>query len=66
MKSRLKTMLRKLFTNDTDRQVAEIYKDAKKDFDSTAKIAKGHRDLLRKNGVTMQIFIATGGDHRHD
>lgn len=66
MKNRIRKVLRKLFTKDTDRQVAEIYKVAKKDFDSTARVAKSHRDLLRLNGVAMQIFIATGGENRHD
>lgn len=48
----------------TDQKVHDIHEDTDKILKDTAKEAKQLRDLLRKNGVTMQIYIATGGDHR--
>lgn len=56
--------LKRLFSKDTDVYVDKIFKDASKQIRSTAKVAKIQRDLLQKDGITMQIYIATGGDRR--
>lgn len=58
--------LKKLFwPHYTDRIVQDLTDDTLKEFQQTAKVAKSHRDLLRKNGVTLQITIAAGAD-KHD
>jgi predicted sulfurtransferase len=60
------TLLKKLFTQKaTDQRVDAIYEDVTHKLEDTAKVAKRHRDLLQKNGVTLRIYIATGGDKRH-
>lgn len=51
----------RLFTHETDRQVHAIVEPVREQLKDTAKIAKKQRDLLRKDGVTMQIVIAAGG-----
>lgn len=48
----------------TDEKVAEILEDVSKTSADTAKSAKRLEDLLRANGVSLQIVIATGGGHR--
>lgn len=60
-------LLRKvLLPSYTDKRVDEINAENKKAFDDTAETAKRHAELLRKNGVTLRIFIAAGGDkHGH-
>lgn len=57
-------ILRRMFSKDTDIYVDKIIKDASKQIRSTAKVAKKQRDLLQKDGITMQIYVATGGAHR--
>lgn len=57
-------IFRRLF--DTDRKVAEIQAHNEKVAKDAAKAALGLKRLLAKNGVTLQIYIATGGDkHGH-
>lgn len=48
----------------TDEKVDSIHEDTARILGEAADEAKQLRDLLRKNGVTMQIYIATGGDRR--
>lgn len=55
---------RKIFNNKTDAKVNAILKSTEKTSQETAVVAKDLHDLLKKNGVTLQIFIATGGDRR--
>lgn len=57
--------LKKLFTNETDRKVAEIQAHNEKIAKETSKAALDLKRLLKKNGVTLQIYIATGGDKHH-
>jgi hypothetical protein len=57
--------LRKLFTNETDRRVAEIQAYNEERAKEASKAALDLKKLLMKNGVTLQIYIATGGDKRH-
>lgn len=58
-------LLRKIFDpRYTDKKVDKLNDASKKVFDDTAKVAKRHADLMKKNGVMMQIYIVTGGDHR--
>lgn len=57
-------LLVKLFTHKTDKIVEEIHEKNRQDLKAASKEAKALKDLLKKNGVSMQIFIATGGDHR--
>lgn len=59
------SLLKKIFTNKTDQQVAQIQAENQKMAKEASKEARALRNLLRKNGVTLQIYIATGGDHRH-
>lgn len=59
------SVLKKLFGKDTDRRVThitttQIHKPLEEAGISAEKLTK----LLKKNGVTMQIYIATGGDKR--
>lgn len=56
--------LRHIFSKDTDKKTDAIYNEvseiAKKSADSSKRLEK----LLKKNGVTLQIYIATGGLER--
>lgn len=61
----IKEMFKRLFTNKTDRQVDKLNQESLQKIQATGLVAKRHADLLKKNGVSMRIFIATGGDH-HD
>lgn len=54
----------KFMNKKTDEKVEAILKETSETTKDTAKVAKELRDLLKKNGVTLQIFIATGGEHR--
>lgn len=56
--------LKRMFSKETDIYVDKIIKDASKQIRSTAKVAKKQRDLLQKDGITMQIYVATGGARR--
>lgn len=59
------SLFRKLFTKDVDRQVDAIFDDEiAKPLQDSAKSARSLATLLKKNGVTLQIYIATGGDKR--
>lgn len=59
--------LKKLFVpHYTDNIVQVLTDDTLKEFHETAIVAKSHRDLLRKNGVTLQITVAAGADKHHD
>lgn len=55
---------RKLATKETDRKVAEIVEPVRAQIQETGKTARRQRDLLRLDGVTMQIYIAKGGDKK--
>jgi predicted DNA binding CopG/RHH family protein len=59
----IKEMFKKIFTNKTDAKVDELNRQSLKKIDDSARVAKRHAELLKKNGVGMRIFIATGGDH---
>lgn len=61
----LKTIKRLIFPSVTDNTVKEIQESSKVELDVASHKIKSHNDLLKKNGVTLKIFIATGGDHRH-
>ncbi len=59
-------LLRKLFTREVDRQVEAIYNDeVSQPLHKAGKTADSLNRLLKKNGVTLQIYIATGGDKHH-
>lgn len=53
--------LRLLFTRQADDIVEAIHSGNEAKLKATSKEAKQLRDLLRKNGITMQIYVATGG-----
>lgn len=58
--------LKKIFLPSyTDNIVEPMTEDAQREFKATAKVAKSHRDLLKRNGVTLQIMVGAGGD-KHD
>lgn len=58
-------LLRKIFVPSvTDKKVESIHAESKAMLEDASKIAKRHKALLDKNGFTMRIYIATGGDHR--
>lgn len=58
------TLKKILFPSITDKRVATINADSKQMLQHATVRAKRHNDLLAKNGVTLRIYIATGGDHR--
>lgn len=59
----LKT-LRKIFDPKvTDKKVKAISKEANDVIKDASKRIQSHNDLLKKNGVTLRIFIASGGHH---
>lgn len=51
-----------LFPGETDRKVEAIQAESKAMLEDAERMAKRHNDLLRKNGVTLRVYIATGGD----
>lgn len=53
------------FPSYTDKKVERITAANEKVFIDTARAARRHRDLLRRNGVTLQIMVAAVGD-KHD
>lgn len=58
--------LKKIFLPSyTDNIVEPMTEDAQREFKATAKVAKSHRDLLKRNGVTLQIMVGAGAD-KHD
>lgn len=57
----MKRLLKLLFTKQADREVKAIHATSDKILKDTAYEAKQLRDLLKKNGITMQIYVATGG-----
>lgn len=61
----IKEMFKRLFTNKTDKKVDELNRQSLQKIQDTGLVAKRHAALLKKNGVSMRIFIAAGGDH-HD
>lgn len=60
-------LIRKLFSKEVDRKVDAIFADEiNPSLKSADKTAASLTTLLKKNGVTLQIYIATGGDkHGH-
>lgn len=56
--------LTRLFSHDTDKAVNEILDNTSMQSAEAATEAKKLADLLKQNGVTLQIYIATGGDRR--
>lgn len=59
--------LRKIFTKEVDRQEAAILdKAVTPSLRSAGQTADSLHRLLKKNGITLQIYVATGGDkHGH-
>jgi hypothetical protein len=58
-------LLKKLFLPSyTDKEVASINDESKRILHESDVRVKRHNQLLAKNGVTLRIYIATGGDHR--
>lgn len=49
----------------TDNQVDAIYEESKAILEERSRMARRHKELIDKNGFTMRIYIATGGDHRN-
>jgi hypothetical protein len=47
----------------TDETVDQINAESKATLEEASKVAKRHRDLLRRNGVALQVKIAAGGGH---
>lgn len=60
-------LLRKLFSSETDKRVDQIFEDdIRKPLQESTKAGDDLTALLKKNGVTLKVFIATGGDkHGH-
>lgn len=59
-------ILKKIFVPSiTDKKVEVIHAESKAMLEDANKVAKRHKALLDKNGFTMRIYIATGGDHRN-
>jgi hypothetical protein len=60
-------LLKRLFSPKyTDKKVAAIHAETKKILDSASETSKRQKELLEKNGLSMLIVIATGGDkHGH-
>lgn len=61
----LELLKKLLLPSTTDKQVEAIKKESKKILEDANRTAKRHKMLLDKNGFTMRIYIATGGDHRN-
>lgn len=58
-------LFKKLFTREVDRQVDAIFHDeVHPQLKSADASASSLNRLLKKNGVTLQIYVATGGDKR--
>ena len=56
--------LRKLFDpRVTDEKVGAIHAEANAIVEKSSQQFKSTNDLLKKNGVTLRIYIATGGGH---
>lgn len=55
--------LRRIFSQDTDKVVGEINEQNARTYKEAAQSASRHKELLEENGITYQIFIATGGHH---
>lgn len=53
------------FPSVTDNIVGAKMAESKVVLDKTSETAMRHKALLDKNGFTMRIYIATGGDHRN-
>ncbi len=60
----LRMIKRLIFPSITDKQVSAITKRSEEMLDDTSRIARRHKQLLDKNGFTMRIYIASGGDKR--
>lgn len=57
--------IRKIFDPKyTDMKVEAIKDQNRKVFEDTDRVAKRHVNLLKKDGIMMRIYIASGGDHR--
>lgn len=61
----LKTLKKIFFPSVTDNKVAAIQQESRAMLEEASKTAQRHKALLEKNGFTMRIYIATGGDHRN-
>lgn len=61
----MNTIKKILFPSYTDSIVDPMTEDAQREFRATAKVAKSHRDLFKRNGVTLQIMVGAGAD-KHD
>lgn len=56
--------LRHLFSKKTDRMVDAKLDEVSRIAKKSAASSKRLENLLKKDGVTLQIYIATGGDRR--
>jgi hypothetical protein len=57
-------LLKKLFfPSATDRQVKSINAESKAMLEDSNQMARRHIELLKKNGVTLRVYIATGEKH---
>ncbi len=59
----LKTLKKLFLSRITDSQVDAINAESESILDVASQKTQSQIDLLKKNGVTLRIFIATGGDH---
>jgi DNA-binding winged helix-turn-helix (wHTH) protein len=53
-----------LFGRKKDKIIENIAEENSRRAAEAAQSAKALRDLLRKDGITLQIYIATGGGKR--
>lgn len=56
----MEDLKRLLIPHYTDKKVAAIHKETEEALTKTAVVSERYNKLLKKNGVTMRIAIATG------
>lgn len=56
--------LKYIFSKEVDKQVDATLKEVTTAAKGSAKSSKKLEQLLKKDGITLQIYIATGGDKR--
>lgn len=56
--------LRYIFSKEVDKQVDATLKEVTVAAKGSSKSSKKLEQLLKKDGITLQIYIATGGDKR--
>lgn len=60
----MKLLKKILFPSETDERVRSINRESTEMLNNAEEKARRHNELLKRNGVTLRIYIATGGDHR--